>query len=304
LLLADGQRVAGEFFLDCSGFRARLIEEEFHAGYEDWSHWLPCDRAVAVPCVATRPLLPFTRATARSAGWQWRIPLQHRTGNGYVYCSRYASDDEATATLMAHLDGEALAEPRMLRFVAGVRRRAWVRNCVAIGLAGGFLEPLESTSIYLIQSAITRLLAFFPSTVASEPDIAEYNRAVHGEFEHVRDFLVLHYHATRRRDTPLWQYCGGMPIPETLQRRIALFRRHGRLVGAAEDLFAQGSWFQVLHGQGLAPAGYNPIVDIVEADAIDAYLERVRVAVKECIAWMPTHEEFLRQNCRSREGVL
>ena len=224
LLLASGETVAGDFFVDCSGFRGRLIEEVFKAGYDDWSHWLPCDRAVAVPCASTKPLLPYTRSTARSAGWQWRIPLQHRTGNGYVYSSQYIGDDEATATLLRNLDGEALAPPRTLKFVTGVRRQSWPRNCVAIGLSSGFLEPLESTSIYLIQTAISKLLTFFPTSTPSDADIREYNRLVRREFEHVRDFVMLHYHATKRDDSPLWKYCREMSIPDSLRHKMELFQ--------------------------------------------------------------------------------
>jgi tryptophan halogenase len=304
LKLASGERVAGDFFVDCSGFRGRLIEEEFHAGYDDWSHWLPCDRALAVPCVSTRPLLPYTRATARSAGWQWRIGLQNRTGNGYVYCSRFVSDDEAAATLMANLDGEALGEPRPLKFVAGARRRAWEGNCVAIGLSAGFLEPLESTSIYLIQSGIAKLMSFFPTTRTSQPDIDEYNRLMRREYEHIRDFIVLHYHATQRRDSPLWQYCASMPIPPTLRAKMDLFRSHGRLFSEPNELFAQGSWFQVMHGQGLAPRSHHPIVDVIEMDDLQAYFEKVRTAVRQCVDYMPSHEEFLRQNCKSPAAAL
>ena len=304
LLLASGERVDGQFFIDCSGFRGRLIEEELHAGYEDWSEWLPCDRAVAVPCASTRPLLPYTRSTARAAGWQWRIPLQNRTGNGYVYCSRFLGDDEAAATLMANLDGEALASPRPLRFVAGVRKRAWDRNCVAIGLSGGFLEPLESTSIYLIQSGIAKMLSFFPTTQASQPDIDEYNRLVRREYEHIRDFIVLHYRATERRDSPLWRYCSAMSIPDSLQSKIDLFRSHGRLFTEPNELFAQGSWFQVMLGQGLAPQGYHPIIDVIELEAIDDFFEKVRKAVGQCLDFMPTHEDFIRQNCKSPAAVL
>lgn len=299
LRLASGDWVRGEFFVDCSGFRGRLIEEEFKSGYDDWSHWLPCDRAVAVPCASAAKLLPYTRSTARSAGWQWRIPLQHRIGNGYVFCSRYISEDEATATLLRNLDGEALAAPRTLRFVTGVRRKAWQRNCVAIGLSGGFLEPLESTSIYLIQSGIAKLLSFFPTAVPSQPDIDEYNRLVHREFEHVRDFVMLHYHAQQRTDAPLWNYCREMPIPESLRRKIALFQAHGRMFTEPDELFAYGSWFQVMHGQGLTPRGYNPVVDVVDVEDLDVFFQRLRQAVAQCVEVMPTHEEFIRQHCRA-----
>ena len=299
LRLSDGREVAADFFVDCSGFRGRLIEQELKAGFEDWSRWLPCNRAMAVPCASTGRLLPYTRATARPAGWQWRIGLQHRTGNGYVYCSDYVSDDEAAATLLKHLDGEALAEPRALRFVAGVRRRSWIGNCVAIGLSSGFLEPLESTSIYLIQSGISKLLSFFPTTTPSQPDIDEYNRRVSREYEHIRDFIVLHFHATRRNDTPFWDYCRTMPVPDSLSRKVELFQSHGRLYSEADELFAQGSWFQVMHGQGLAPRGYHPIVDVIGLDDLAHFFDKVRTAVGQCIDIMPTHEEFIRQNCKA-----
>lgn len=293
LRLQDGRLIEGEFFVDCSGFRGRLIEQELLAGYDDWSHWLPCDRAVAVPSASSGRLLPYTRATARSAGWQWRIPLQHRIGNGYVHCSRHVSEDEAVATLMANLDGEALAEPRTLRFTTGVRRKAWHRNCVAIGLAGGFLEPLESTSIYLIQSGISKLLTFFPTAVPSQVDIDEYNRLVRREYEHVRDFVILHYHAQQRNDAPLWRECREMSLPPSLAAKIALFRGHGRLLAEPDELFAYGSWFQVMHGQGLAPVGYDPVVDVVDVDDLDVYFQRVRSAVQQCLQVMPTHEAFI-----------
>jgi tryptophan halogenase len=298
-VLARGETVAGDFFVDCSGFRGRLIEDEFHAGYEDWTHWLPCDRAVAVPCASSGRLLPYTRATARSAGWQWRIPLQHRIGNGYVYASKFISDDEATATLLANLDGEPLAAPRSLRFVTGVRRKPWQRNCVAIGLSSGFLEPLESTSIHLIQSSISRLLFFFPSHEVSEVDIDEYNRLSRREYEHIRDFVMLHYHATHRDDAALWNYCRTMAIPESLRRKIDLFRSHGRLYGEPDELFAQGSWFQVMQGQGLRPRGYSPVADVVDVEDVDVFFEGVRQAILRSLDVMPTHEEFIERNCKA-----
>jgi len=303
LRLASGQEVVGEFFVDCSGFRGRLIAEELKSPYDDWTHWLPCDRAVAVPCASSGRLLPFTRSTARSAGWQWRIPLQHRIGNGYVYSSRHISEDEATATLLANLDGEALAPPRTLKFVTGVRRKAWHRNCVAIGLSSGFLEPLESTSIQLIQSSIQRLLYFFPTTIVSETDIQEHNRLALREFEHIRDFVVLHYHATQRNDAPLWNHCREMSIPDSLRRKIELFKTHGRLFGEPDELFAQGSWFQVMQGQGLRPRGYSPMADVVEADDLHVFFEGIRQAILKCIEVMPSHEDFIARHCKATAPV-
>ena len=299
LTLAGGEHVTGEFFVDCSGFRGRLIETVLDAGYEDWSHWLPCDRAIAVPCATAKPLTPYTRATACSAGWRWRIPLQHRTGNGYVFSSQYISDDEATATLLSHLDGEALASPRTLRFVTGIRRQAWRRNCVAIGLSSGFLEPLESTSIHLIQTAIGRLIAFFPSTACSQVDIDEYNRQTRREFEHIRDFIILHYHATQRNDAPLWNYCRTMPIPESLRLKMELFQSQGRIFREGNELFAELGWLQVMHGQGLRAGGYHPLVDLLSAEEIGIYLEKVRSAIQKCIEVMPSHEDFINANCKA-----
>jgi tryptophan halogenase len=299
VVMENGEKVTGDLFIDCSGLRGLLIEQTLKTGYEDWSHWLPCDRAVAVPCASAPRLLPYTRSTARSAGWQWRIPLQHRIGNGYVFCSRFISEDEATATLLANLDGERLAEPRALKFMTGMRRKAWHRNCVAIGLSSGFLEPLESTSIQLIQSGISRLLNFFPTSVPSEPDIAEYNRLMRREFEHIRDFVTLHYHAQRRDDAPLWRYCREMDIPESLKHKMELFQAQGRLLGEEYELFAQGSWFQVMDGQGLRPRGYNAIVDVIAPDDISEFIEGIRRAVKNCLDFMPTHEEFIAKNCKA-----
>ena len=297
LVLASGRQVEGEFFVDCSGFRGRLIEDVFHAGYEDWSEWLQCDRALAVPCARAQRLTPYTRSTARDAGWQWRIPLQHRTGNGYVYSSRHVSDDEAAATLLANLDGEALAEPRALRFVPGMRRTSWQANCVAIGLSSGFLEPLESTSIHLIQTAIYRLIGFFPSTEFAQPDIDEYNRQTRAEFEHVRDFVIAHYHVTRRDDTAFWRHCRAMPVPPSLQARIDLYRSHGRILAQPNDLFVEMNWLQILHGQGVRPDGYHPLVDLANAEEVCAYLERVRSDIQQCVQAMPTHEAFIESYC-------
>jgi tryptophan halogenase len=297
ILLDGGRRVEGDLFIDCSGFRGLLIEQVLRSGYEDWTHWLPCDRAVAVPCASASPLLPYTRATARTAGWQWRIPLQHRIGNGHVYCSRFISDDEATATLMANLDGEALAEPRPLRFTTGIRKKAWNRNVVAVGLSSGFMEPLESTSIHLIQTSIARLISFFPDREFRQVDIDEYNRQTRDEFEQIRDFLILHYHATRRDDTPFWRHCRTMEVPASLQRRMELFRSRGRIFREGLELFSEVAWLQVIHGQGLRPAACHPLAQARSEQELAEYLESVRSVIAKCVEVMPTHEQFIAENC-------
>ncbi|MEY3475410.1 MAG: hypothetical protein RL087_1868 [Pseudomonadota bacterium] len=297
LLLEDGQRIEGQLFIDCSGFRGLLIEQTLKTGYEDWSHWLPCDRAIAVPCESAGEPTPYTRATARGAGWQWRIPLQHRIGNGYVHCSRFISEDEATATLLAHLDGPALAEPRTLRFVTGMRRKAWNRNCVAIGLSGGFLEPLESTSIHLIQATIAKLIHFFPATGFSERDIDEFNHQSRFEWERIRDFIILHYHLTQRDDAPLWRHTREMDVPQTLRDKMALYRTHGRIVRENNELFAEVGWLQVMHGQGLRAQGYHPLVDLIDETETAEYLKSVHDVIRSCADVMPTHAAFIAEHC-------
>ncbi|MCA1713664.1 MAG: tryptophan 7-halogenase [Gammaproteobacteria bacterium] len=301
VLLDGGRRIQGELFIDCSGFRGLLIEQALQTGYVDWTHWLPCDRAIAVPCASSGSLTPYTRSTARAAGWQWRIPLQHRVGNGYVFSSRFLGEDEATATLLANLGGQPLAEPRVLRFVTGKRRKFWNRNVIAIGLASGFMEPLESTSIHLIQSSIARLTAFFPHAGFEQADIDEFNAHSDFEFDRIRDFLVLHYHATERDDTPFWDYCRTMDIPESLKRRMDLFRSNGRVFREANEMFAEPSWVQVMHGQRIRPQSYHPLVDLYSEDKIADYLATVRRVIDNCVQAMPTHEAFIARHCAIAE---
>jgi tryptophan 7-halogenase len=298
--LESGERIEGELFIDCSGFRGLLIEQTLKAGYEDWTGWLPCDRAVAVPCAhGAEGLTPYTRSTAREAGWQWRIPLQHRVGNGYVYSSAHISDDEAAATLLASLEGEAQADPRPLRFTTGQRKAAWVKNCVALGLASGFLEPLESTSIHMIQTGITRLLHLFPDRRFDARGIAEYNRLTARHAAQIRDFIILHYHANQRAGEPLWDACRTMEVPGSLRRRIDLFRLKGRISRDEDELFAEPSWLAVYLGQEVVPEGWDPIADAAPADDIAAALAQVRDAVLAGTASMPLHSDFIARHCRA-----
>jgi tryptophan halogenase len=294
--LEDGTAITGDLFIDCSGFRGLLIEEALHTGYEDWSHWLPCDRAMAVPSAGDGPPAPYTRSTARAAGWQWTIPLQHRVGNGYVYASRFLSDDEAAATLLANLHGAALAEPRALRFVTGRRRHFWNKNVVALGLAGGFIEPLESTSLHLVQSGLSRLLALFPDRDFDPLVIAEYNRVGINEYERIRDFILLHYKLTERTDTPLWRACKQMEIPESLRYKIEHFRRYGRLVTEGMELFGNASWLAVHVGQLNWPERHDPLADLRQVDG-PGMLARQHEAMTRAAAAMPTHADFIARYC-------
>jgi tryptophan 7-halogenase len=295
--LEDGTRVEADLFIDCSGFHGLLIEQTLKAGYDDWSNWLPCNRAVAVPCAGGEDLPPFTRSTAREAGWQWRIPLQHRVGNGYVYCSDHISDDEAAAKLLANLGGEALADPRFIEFTTGKRRKYWDKNVVAIGLASGFMEPLESTSIWMIQSGISRLLANFPDMNFAAVDRDRYNRVLTTETEEIRDFLVLHYKATERDDTPFWDYCRNMPIPERLDEKIRIFENSGRTFRENEELFNDTSWFAVMAGQGLKPRTYDPVANLMNLDLTKARLAEIKSAVAASADYMPKHRDFIAANC-------
>ncbi len=276
-----------------------MAEQVLHTGYEDWSQWLPCDRAIAVPCESSAQLLPYTRATAHAAGWQWRIPLQHRIGNGHVFCSRFMEEAEAERILLANLDGQPLAQPRTLKFTTGMRRQAWNRNVVSMGLASGFMEPLESTSIHLVQTAIARLIDFFPSTGFDQADIDEYNRLSRFEYERIRDFLILHYHVNQRDDSAFWRHCREMAIPDTLAAKIELYQRNGRIVREGAELFAEVGWLQVMHGQNLRAQGYHPLADLVDEAETDAYLQSVREVIANCVEVMPSHEEFIAKNCRA-----
>ena len=295
--LEDDRRIEADFFIDCSGFRALLIEQTLKTGYEDWSHWLPCDRAMAVPCARTDPLIPLTRSTARESGWQWRIGLQHRTGNGLVYSSRHIDDDSAEKLLLSNLDGEQLADPNKLRFTAGKRRKMWNRNCVAIGLAAGFLEPLESTSLHLVQSAAIRLVRLFPDRATDQATIDEFNRQSDFEWERIRDFIVLHYCATERDDSDFWRYCRTMELPDTLQRKIDLWQSNGRVFREDEELFSEESWIQVFIGQGMLPRSYDPLVAIKSDAQIEQFLGNIAATIDRCVDVMPSHSDFVQNFC-------
>jgi tryptophan halogenase len=295
--LESGQRVEGDLFIDCSGFRGLLIEQTLKTGFEDWSHWLLNDRAVAVPCELGGSRQPVTRATARPAGWQWRIPLQHRLGNGYAFSSAHISEDEATAYLLANLDGAPLIEPFALRFKAGRRLKSWNKNVVAIGLSAGFMEPLESQSIHLIQVGIARLLAMFPDKRFQQPDIDRFNRVMQFEYETIRDFLILHFKATRRNDTAYWDYLRDMPIPDYLADKIAVFESHGRVFRENEELFTDTSWFAVMVGQGLEPRGHDPMADIMSDDELRSRMANIHAVIARSAEAMPDHMRFIADNC-------
>jgi tryptophan halogenase len=311
VVLANGERIEGDLFIDCSGFRSVLIEEALHTGYEDWSHWLPCDRAVAAsissvsPSVNTVPsaipaeLNPCTRTTARGSGWQWHIPLQHRIGSGYLYSSRYLSDDEAAATLANDLPRHASANPRLLEFTPGHRKKVWAGNCVAIGPAAGFLEPLASTNVHLIQSAVAKLLALFPDRSFASAPIDEYNRLATVEYERIRDFLILHYCLSARDDTPFWRHVREMRVPPTLERKIGLFASRGRVVLYDDETFGESSWVSVFVGHSLWPKRVDPRAALVDANLTRERLRRMRAAIHQAAQAMPVQHAFM-----SERGLL
>lgn len=297
LVLENGDTVEGDFFVDCTGFRAALIEKALGVEYEDWSHWLPMDRAVAVQTSSTGEMPPYTRSIAHGAGWQWRIPLQHRVGNGHVYSSAYMGDDEARSILENNIDGEMMFEPRVIRFLTGRRKKLWEKNCVALGLSSGFLEPLESTSIHLFQIAATRLIQFFPFG-GSNPSLADhFNRLAAEEFESIRDFIILHYYATQRDDTAFWRDRQVMDIPDTLRHRLELYRENGIVFKGDEDLFRIDSWIQVLRGQGLFNEGYHHLGRLMETATLRNNLETYAAGVQRTVDQLPKHADFVARYC-------
>ncbi|MDP9421855.1 MAG: tryptophan 7-halogenase [Pseudomonadota bacterium] len=291
--LADGRMIEGDLFIDCSGFRGLLIEQELGTGYEDWTRWLPCDRAIAVPSSYSGQPDPFTRSTARDSGWQWRIPLQHRMGNGIVYSSAHSSDDDAEKLLLANLEGEPLADTRRIRFTTGRRKLAWNRNVVSLGLSSGFIEPLESTSIHMIQGGISRLLTLFPDKRFNPAERDEYNRQMQALFEDVRDFIILHYNATKRDDSDFWNYCRTMELPDSLRRKVELWRAKGRVFRDELELFATPSWVAVALGQGIVPEEHEPITDALDEEKVASALEQMRLAILQTAEQLPTHGKFI-----------
>jgi tryptophan halogenase len=295
--LESGQEIEGDFFIDCTGFRSLLLGGALGVEYQDWTHYLPCNRAVAVPSEKIEAPIPYTRSTAQSAGWQWRIPLQHRTGNGYVYSSAHLSDDEASATLLANLDGKALDDPRLIPFTTGRREVVWKKNCLALGLSAGFLEPLESTAIHLIQTGVAWLLALLPDKSFNPTEIDEYNRIVTGTYEQTRDFLILHYKATERADSDFWNHCRNMDIPPSLARRMALFRNNGRCLIEADELFALTSWLAVLMGQGVTPQGINELANSLSEQELLQVMEEIKGRIGQTAGALPAHGDYIAQFC-------
>ena len=300
--LADGRQIAADFFVDCSGFIALLIGRALGVAYQSWTHWLPCDRALAMPCANTRPLTPYTRATAHAAGWQWRIPLQHRQGNGHVYCSNFIGDDEAAAVLRSNLDGEPKGEPRLLKFAAGRRAKAWSHNCVSLGLSAGFMEPLESTSLHLVQMGVERLLRLLPDRDHDPLNAEEFNRATVNEWERIRDFLILHYHANRRPE-PFWRDCAAMPIPDELAYKIRHFAAHARLVSPDDELFRNASWLAVYLGQGVIPRDYDRLADARPQVDAPAQLRKLRGLMHAAAQTFSTHDEFIARHYCAPEAA-
>jgi tryptophan 7-halogenase len=304
LKLEDDREIEADFFIDCTGFRGLLIEGALETGYEDWTHWLPCDRALAVPSASTRPLTPHTRATALDAGWQWRIPLQHRTGNGHVYSSAFMSDERAREMLLGNLDAPALGEPRLIKFTTGRRKLLWNRNVVCMGLAGGFLEPLESTSIHLIQATIQRLIQHFPHVGDCDERRREFNRGAAAEYDYIRDFIILHYHANQRVGEPFWDACRNMSIPDSLRHRMELFRESAGIFCAADDLFQLNSWLQVLWGQGVRPRTTHAMVEALAPGDREGYLRDLRALMAQAVNRLPGHEEFIAKHCAARPPAI
>jgi tryptophan halogenase len=299
LTLESGQSIKGDLFIDCTGIHGLLIEKTLNTGYEDWSHWLPCDSAVAVQTKSVEGALPYTRSIAHAAGWRWRIPLQHRVGNGLVYCSKYLSDEEATQQLLSSIDGDTLNQPKVIRFKTGRRKKTWNKNCVSFGLSSGFLEPLESTSIHLSVTGIMRLMRLFPFGEDQQALADEFNSQTRLEQEQIRDFIILHYHATQREDSPFWYYCKNMNIPETLAKRIDLFKQSAYAYQINGELFRVDSWTQVMLGQGVFPQEYHHLVDAMGDQELPRFLNSFRASINTAVDKLPKHQDFINQYCKT-----
>ena len=294
-----GQEIPGDLFIDCTGMRGLLIEQTLQTGFEEWGHWLPCDSAIAIQTESTTPAVPYTKSIAHHAGWRWQIPLQHRVGNGIVFSGRHLSEDEATNMLLSSMDGKVLTEPRVIKFKTGRRKKSWNKNCIAMGLASGFLEPLESTSIHMIMTAVTRLLQLFPHDEIKQSIVDEYNLQAASEFIRIRDFIILHYKATERDDSPFWRYCKDMEVPDDLMHRINLFKDFGRSFQVEGELFRLDSWTQVMLGQGIVPSSYHPIVDLMSERELQHFLNNVAAEVDNNMAMLSTHQDFIKKYCSS-----
>ncbi|WP_144392516.1 tryptophan halogenase family protein [Pleionea sediminis] len=297
--LDDRTQIKGDLFIDCSGFRGLLIEKALGVGYQDWSHWLPCNRAVAVQSESLEEPLPYTRAIARDAGWQWRIPLQHRVGNGYVYCDKQISDDEAWQTLNANVPGKQLTEPNFLKFTTGRRDKIWEKNCVSVGLSSGFLEPLESTSIHLIQTAIMKLITHFPDNQFAQEDIDDYNQQMCSQFDQVKDFLILHYFKNGRKDIPFWDECRTMAIPDSLKERLNLFQSSGHIQECSSEIFVDPNWLAVYIGQKVKPNSYHPLTDTIPNEQLINILNQMKIAIGNAVSQCPTHQQTIQNYCSS-----
>jgi tryptophan halogenase len=297
LELKDGQKVEGDLFIDCSGFTGLLIDKTLNTHFVDWSHWLPMDRAIPVQTKLTSPPPPYTRSIAHHAGWQWRIPLQHRMGNGIVYSSQYMSDDEAMDTLLSSIDGEPVTEPRVIKFKTGHRKQLWNKNCIAIGLAGGFIEPLESTAIHIIQQGIMQLIKYFPGYGINEYEVAEYNNYMTTDYNEIKDFIILHYCQTERDDSPFWQFCKNMDIPASLKARMDLFKNTGRFVPKSNEIFVD-SWLQVMIGQGLIPDQHHPLADELSDSELKGFLDNIENDILSKVQQLPSHGDYLDRNCK------
>ncbi len=302
LTLESGQIIEGDLFLDCTGFRALLMDATLGVGFDNWKHWLPCNRAIAVQTNSVGPAVPYTRAMAHDAGWQWRIPLQHRMGNGIVYSSQYLDDDGAMERLLGNIAGDPITKPNQLKFVTGARSQQWAKNCVAIGLSGGFIEPLESTAIHLIQRAVLRLIRMLPMAEISQRDIDEFNDQQLTDMVQIRDFIILHYKATERRDSPFWRYVADMPIPDALAQKMELFRETGRVFRKNEELFQENSWVQVMLGQGVTPRAHHPIAAKLSDAELNGLLTGIRESVARTVRTLPTHQDYIGRYCDASEA--